>query len=363
MIGMGVGCFAMIVSLSVMNGFESLVHDKLKGFEGDLRLEGNLENLNLINQHPEITQMIPFMERRGVLEDGGDQKVVTLKAVETSTMALFYKMPMKGEFPQTGQVVLGQDLAYRLGKNVGDEVLIYSPIDQSFGIGLPPKLRLNVSGIFATKVLDYDDKFVFMSMEDGEKLFRRKNGIDGIDIRVANAEKIISVKKSLSEMTGNDVVVQSWEDLNRSLVEAMKLERLGTIVILSLIFLVATFNLTASLSLISIQKMKEIGILKTMGASTKSIRKIIMQLGISQAGKGLIYGILFGLSLVWIQNQFKLIPIPSDIYFIDALPMVLYVKDVVMVASISILFIFGASFLSGIKMAKTDVKEALQWTK
>ena len=362
MIGMGVGCFAMIVSLSVMNGFETLVHNKLKGFEGDLRISGQVSE-NDISGLVGIETGMPFMERRGVIEEGNDQRVVTLKAVNVEKMAEFYNLPLRGETPDIGEVALGQDLAFRLGKDVGDNITVYSPVDQSFGFGLPPKMKMIISGIFSTRVLDYDDRFVFLSLQDGKKLFRRKSGLDGIDIRVLPNVDASSLKSNLGQYFGESVTVHSWEDLNRSLVDAMKMERLGTIVILSLIFLVAAFNLAGALSLISIQKIKEVGILKAMGAPPNSIQKIMIQMGMSRAGKGAIYGFALGIILVLLQNKFGWIPIPSEIYFIDALPMVLFPKDLFIVIFISILFIFTASFISGRKLAHTQIKDALQWAK
>ena len=362
MIGMGVGCFAMIVSLSVMNGFETLVHNKLKGFEGDLRISGQVSE-NDISGLDGIETGMPFMERRGVIEEGNDQRVVTLKAVDVEKMAEFYNLPLRGETPDIGEVALGQDLAFRLGKDVGDNITVYSPIDQSFGFGLPPKMKMIISGIFSTRVLDYDDRFVFLSLQDGKKLFKRKSGLDGIDIRVSPDTKVSTLKSDLETKLNDSVTVYSWEDLNRSLVDAMKMERVGTIVILSLIFLVAAFNLAAAMSLISIQKMKEVGILKAMGAPTYSIQKIIIRMGLNRAGKGAIYGFIFGILFVMAQNQFGWIPIPSDIYFIDALPMVLFPKDLIIVIFISFMFILSASFISGRKLAHTQIKDALQWAK
>jgi lipoprotein-releasing system permease protein len=362
MIGMGVGCFAMIVALSVMNGFESLVHKKLRGFEGDLRVLGQVSEID-ITELDGIEIVMPFMERRGVIEEGSDQRVVSLKAVNVEKMAEFYNLPLRGETPDVGEVALGQDLAFRLGKDVGDNITVYSPIDQSFGFGLPPKMKMIISGIFSTRVLDYDDRFVFLSLQDGKKLFKRKSGLDGIDIRVSPDTKVSTLKSDLETKLNDSVTVYSWEDLNRSLVDAMKMERVGTIVILSLIFLVAAFNLAAAMSLISIQKMKEVGILKAMGAPTYSIQKIIIRMGLNRAGKGAIYGFIFGILFVMAQNQFGWIPIPSDIYFIDALPMVLFPKDLIIVIFISFMFILSASFISGRKLAHTQIKDALQWAK
>lgn len=362
MIGMGVGCFAMIISLSVMNGFETLVHGKLKGFEGDLRIVGHMSETPVLGLNG-IEAAMPYMERRGVIESNDVQKVVSLKAVDEKTMESFYNLPLRGVTPKAGQVAIGQDLAYRLGKDIGDEIIVYSPIDQAIGFGLPPRKKLVISAIFSTKVLDYDDRFVFLSMSDGKSLFRRKSGYDGVDLRIKPNSDINQIKYDLIRNMGPEMEIQSWEDLNRSLVDAMKMERLGTIVILCLIFLVAAFNLAAALTLISIQRMKEVGILRAMGAPTHSVLKMIIQLGLSRAGKGAISGFVSGIFLVLVQTKFSLIPIPSDIYFVDALPMVLMPRDLFIIVILSFIFIIAASYTSGRKLAHSNIKEALQWAK
>ena len=362
MIGMGVGCFAMIISLSVMNGFETLVHGKLKGFEGDLRIVGHMSETPVLGLNG-IEAAMPYMERRGVIESNDVQKVVSLKAVNEKTMESFYNLPLRGVTPKAGQVAIGQDLAYRLGKDIGDEIIVYSPIDQAIGFGLPPRKKLVISAIFSTKVLDYDDRFVFLSMSDGKSLFRRKSGYDGVDLRIKPNSDINQIKYDLIRNMGPEMEIQSWEDLNRSLVDAMKMERLGTIIILCLIFLVAGFNLAAALTLISIQRMKEVGILRAMGAPTHSVLKMIIQLGLSRAGKGAISGFVSGIFLVLVQTKFSLIPIPSDIYFVDALPMVLMPRDLFIIVILSFIFIIAASYTSGRKLAHSNIKEALQWAK
>ena len=362
MIGMGVGCFAMIVSLSIMNGFEFLVHKKLKSFDGDMRITGSID-ISKIDRIDGINSIMPFMERRGIIQDDDEQRVVSLKAVDIQTMISFYRLPIKGEAPKIGQVVIGQDIAYRLRKDIGDKIMISSPIDQSFGFGLPMMKEMIISGIFSTRVLDHDDRFVFLSLEDGKKIFQRKSQLDGYDIRLSSDRNNDLIKSEIRTKLGDDIYIDTWDDLNRDLVDAMRMERFGTIIILSLIFLVSAFNLAASLALISIQKMKEVGILKTMGASQKSIKIIMMNLGIKQAGKGAIGGYLLGILLVIMQNLFGFIPLPSDIYFIDSLPMTLFMMDLIIVMGISFIFIMLASLISGHKLAQTQIKDSLQWAK
>ena len=360
MLGMSVGCFAMVISLSVMNGFEKLVHFKLKGFNGDIRIYGDKIDERKIRNIEGVNQIIPFMERKGVVETNDYQKVVSFKAIDEKLFDEFYNFKIRGSNLNIGKIIIGQDLAYRLGKDVGDNLVLSSPLDQSFGFGIPFKKEFKISGIFMTKVLDYDDSFVFLSLDDGEKIFRRKKNIDGYDIRLKKGFKLEEVKNNLSKISNENSQVLSWEDLNKSLVSAMRIERIGTICILCLIFLVSTFNLASSLTLMSYEKIKEIGILRSMGAPIKSIIKIIIQCGFEKAGKGALTGLGFGMLIVFIQNKFSLIKIPSDIYFIQSLPMIISFLDLLLIITLSFCFILLSSYLTGEKISKTEIIKALK---
>ncbi len=362
MLGMGVGCFAIIISISVMNGFENIVHQKLKGFEGDIRVFQNIYDPKW-EKIDGVKKIIPFMERKIVLQANDVTRVVSMKAVDEEIMPEFYEIFLKGRFPRAGEIILGQDLAYRLGTEIGQEVYASSPIDHTIGFTTPYKKRFKVSGVFSTKVLNYDDQIVFGTLEDRKMLFSRKKKIDGYDIKVDSNFSIEKIKKRINSMIRPESSAISWEEQNKSLVDAMKIERYATVIVLSLIFVVSTFNLISNLSLISIQKTKEIGILLSMGASKKSIQYIIMMLGIRRAGIGAFLGFFIGYIIINVQSQFSIIPLPTEVYFLDSLPMILYFNDIILVLLISYSFIFIASFISGKKLSQIDIKEALQWVK
>ena len=362
MLGMGVGCFAIIIAISVMNGFENIVHTKLKGFEGDIRIFDNTNNGSW-QKLDGIKTIMPFMERKAVLESTDNMKVVSIKAIDEKRMASFYDFSLRGSLPSIGEVLIGQDLAYRLGKKVGGFILIYSPIDQIIGLSAPFKKRFLISGIFSTKILNYDDQLAFITLDDGKALFSRKKMIDGYDVKVKDNYSIVKLKEDINNSINSDISVLSWDDQNRSLVDAMRIERHATILVLCLIFLVSTFNLAVNLSLISVQKTREIGILRVMGASKSSIKKIIMKLGFKRAGLGAFLGLFIGLIIIMIQKQFAIIPLPTEVYFIDTLPMLIYLKDIILVSIMSFCFIFITSFFSGKKLSQIKIKEAIQWVK
>ena len=363
LLGISVGCFAMVISLSVMNGFESLVHEKLKGFDGDIRMFSSIKDLTFFENINAIESIMPFMERRGVAETSKNQKIVSLKAVDERLFKSFYDLNFRGSELKHNQIFIGEDLSHRLEKDIGGKITIYSPLDQSIGLGIPYKKEFIIAGIFKTKVLDYDDRFIFMTLDDGKNLFRRKDAIDGFDLRVGTESSIKAVKEDLKALSDNKIEIFTWKDLNRSLVDAMKIERIATMIILSLIFLVSTFHLASSLTLISYQKIKELGILRVMGASGNSIINIIVNIGIRKAGKGMIYGTGIGLLVVIIQNKISFIKIPTDIYFVQSLPMEISFSEISSIVIISFSFIFLASFIIGRKISKINTMEALNWKK
>ncbi len=362
MIGIGIGCFAMVIAISVMNGFETIVHDKLKGFEGDIRVYGNVHYDNIKNTDG-ISSIMPFMERNAVIEFNGENKVVTTKAIETTRISSFYNLNLRGSAPKREEIIIGQDLAYKLGINIGDEIILFSPLDQQLGFSFLNRKKIKVSGIFSTKILNYDDRFAFISLYDGKQIFKRKSVIDGFDLRIAENYDIGKIYSNIKKKLRSEYSIETWSQRNQSLVDAMKMERFGTIIILCLIFFVASFNLAANLTLISIQKMREIAILRAMGAKNSSIYKLIIHLGLKRSGRGALYGFITGIITILLQNKYSIIPLPVEVYFINALPMVFYIRDFILIFILSIFFILIASYISGRKLVSSNLIEAIHWAK
>jgi len=362
MIGMGVGCFAMIIALSVMNGFENIVHNRLRGFEGDLNVPDTLAATCFLDI-PEVEIAMPYMERKGVIKGSQDNLIVFMKAIDEKLMDEFYEIPLNGDRLEDGYVIIGQGLSNRLGKGINDEITLFSPIDHVYGVGFPPVKKMNISGVFSTKVLNYDDSYIFMTLNDGKNLFKRKNNLDGYDVKVSNQKMIEITKSKLYKLVGENIVIKSWQEKNKSLVDAMKMERLAAIIILGLIFLVASFNLSSSLILLSIRKMKEVGMLRVLGAPKKELLIVIVFLGIKTAMRGALIGLGIALLIIFLQNIFSFIPLPSKIYFIDFLPMTISAVDFILVCIMVSGFIIISSYFAARKIAYLKLTEAIQWVK
>ena len=369
-IGMIIGAFAILISLSVMNGFEKRVIEKLIGFEGDIRITSSVDNnlekiFNEINSDPSIDKALLYKERIGMIFAKNDSKrIVTFKSIDIENLDSFYNIDFinKGIDNAGQSIVIGNLLAQRLNVSVGDPLTIMSPIDQSSSLGLPILLDVKVGKIFNSQVLDFDDRIVFINKEMGNRIFLRKKNYDGIDLRLIDRKNLSSIVLKIKNDFKN-ISVYSWEDLHKALINAMRLERLGALAVLCLIILVSSFNLISTLVLVIIQKIRQIGILRAIGVSNLDIRKIIVTQGVLIGGVGVFIGILLSLLLIIIQNIYGVIPIPSDIYFISELPMIINLNDIFLVSFISLIFIIFSSLIASRQAVKIGIRESLQWEK
>ena len=344
-VGLAVGCMAMVLSLSVLNGFENRVIDRIIGFESDLRLTKINDwdsAIDLISNFDEVKETMPFQERKGlILGRGNAKRMVSLKAVNMDKISSFYDFNSftKVESADLPIVYLGEMTARRLNVDKGDIVRIFSPIDYGYSWGLPVQIQCIVGGVFNIQVLDLDDKIAFIPSQIGAKIFSRKTMPDGIDIRLHEDTDVESVAIKISEKIIG-AKIESWGDLHSELFGAMQFERVGALAVLSLIILVACFNLIATLVLITAQKTREFGILQVLGASRTSIKSIIFNQGLIISVTGIFSGLFISLVFIFCQNYFGIITLPQDIYFTPYLPMEISANDIIVILSISFLMVF-----------------------
>ncbi len=339
-IGLAVGCMAMVLSIAVLNGFESRVVNKIVGFEGDIRVSGvdSWDNAKIdIESVVGVKTALTFQKRKGLVIGRGDtQRMVVLKAVDPDLIEDFYTLNMlEGEPSELPMVYLGEMTARRLNLNVGDGFRIMSPIDHGSTWGMPRQIQCVVGGIFSVQVLDLDDKIAFIPEAIGRQLFIRKQGPDGMDIRLNENADVNVVASTIQNMYPH-AKVETWGDLHAELFGAMKFERIGALAVLSLIIAVACFNLVTTLILVIAQKVREFGILQVMGTPREMVRSIVMNQGAMIGVMGIGAGVLIGLLFTALQNGLGIIKLPEDIYFTPYLPMDIFLSDVVTILAISV---------------------------
>ena len=366
-IGIAVGTMAMVLAVSVLNGFESRIVDRIIGFEGDIKLRGNFnnsKNFEKLKEMNSIDEIMPYVDRVGLMiANNKSTRMITFKSIDLNKIEKFYDINL-GELGSYDQpkIVLGKTTASRMNLRVGDEVKIMSPLDQNSVLAFPRQIRVVVGAIFNVQVLDLNDKIAFIEEEVGRALFLRKNKYDGVDIRVNEKYSLNDAIRELSVLFP-DSKLETWKDLHSNLFSAMKLERIGSLIVLSLIVLVGCFNLSTTLMLVTIQKIKQYGILSTLGVTKKTIRNIVLKQGFFTGSIGILFGLSTGLLLVTIQSIFGVIKLPGDIYFTSYLPMVIYLSDFLLILLIAIVMVFFSSMIAAKRTNLATVKNSLVFEK
>ena len=362
-VGIAVGTMAMILSVSVLNGFESKIIDRIIGFEGDVKLRGNFkiyDDIGYIDNINSIYEHVAYKERVGlILTNDKSTRMIKFKSIDLKKIDKFYDLNIEsiGKYDQP-MIVLGKTTASRMNLRVGDEVGIMSPLDQNSILGMPRQIKVIVGAIFNVQVLDFNDRIAFIDQETGNNLFLRKKFYDGIDIRLQDGHSLNKLQSDILAYFPNSKL-ETWKELHSNLFSAMKLERLGSLVVLSLIVLVGCFNLSTTLMLTTIQRIKQYGILSTLGATKKTIRNIIIKQGFYTGSIGILIGLLIGLAFVATQNVFGIIKLPSDIYFTSNLPMLIYFKDILLILLISFSMVATSSMLAAKRTNLATIKNSL----
>jgi len=364
-IGVAIGCFALIVTLSVLNGFRSEITNRMMRFEPAVTseqfpMDDSTANflVNWAQQHPSVQQSIPLIERKAMLASESGTEVVYIKALEIKDGEYpLYTEIIGGSFtlgrPENPGAVIGFQLSDKLGVTVGDTLSMISPLEMSGPFYTPPVEQAVITGIFRAELFQYDQMYVFTNIGTGQRLFRSRDQYTGVEFFLSDFEQATAIAGEINTAVNDSAVATStWFERHRTLYGAMRMEKWGSLIVLTLIILVATFNLVSSLVMLVLEKIRDIGILKTLGAEDAAVQKIFLRQGWYVGGIGTLIGISLGMILVLIQQFTGLVPLPGDVYFIDAVPVLLNPLDVFIVIGISVLL----SLLSAVYPAKQAAK-------
>ncbi|MDG5815749.1 ABC transporter permease [Chitinispirillales bacterium ANBcel5] len=350
-IGVCLGCFVLVVALSIANGFEKEVRDRIVGTLAHAKvLKHNSQPIteyqtlrDYVLDHPQVIGASPFISGKGGIEHEQVQDGIMFTGVDPElehTVTEISQSIKRGQFfldtlkSRRGRdfpgVVLGTGLANRLGVDEGSEVVLMSLATEEGELDPVPKMgRFTVSGVFQTGMHEYDANFVYVSIASAQNLLNME-GVEGIQIKTTNLFRADRISANVRDYLGGyPYSVVDWQTQNRSLFEWMKLERLVIFIVISLIMVVAAFNIISSLIMMILEKRKEIGILMGMGATSGSIMKVFMLNGVVVGFIGSTLGVLMGLGLCLIQYHYQVIPLPGDIYFISKLPVLISSFDVI----------------------------------
>ncbi|MDO8412788.1 MAG: lipoprotein-releasing ABC transporter permease subunit [Gallionellaceae bacterium] len=384
MLGMGLGVAALIVVLSVMNGFQKEIRTRILGVAPHLQISSEGSHLQdwqgplqLTQQHPQVAAAAPFVNGQGMLSfDQSVQGIMVrgiLPAQENKVVDLNGKMQVgslqalhEGGFG----IVLGSDLARALGVHLDDKVLLITPQGQITPAGMMPRLKqFRVVGIFEIGMAPYDNALALIHLSDAQKLYQMGNTVSGISARLHDLDLAPQVAIELERNLPPNTYASDWTRQHANYFRAVQIEKKMMFIILSLIVAVAAFNIVSTLVMAVTDKQADIAILRTLGATPASIMKIfIVQgtlIGIIGSLLGVIGGVLLALNIdtvvPFIEKILGLHFLSKEVYFISELPSDLHRSDVLSVASFSFVISLLATLYPSWRAAQTQPAEALRY--
>ena len=376
--GLILGTAALIISVSVLNGFEEIVVEKFMGVESHLRIfkpgsRGFTDYENLVDKiklYEDVKGVSPYVSEKVMLINEDNYISAILKGVDEKSVDSVNDLSENiilgsinfnsglGVYPP---VVMGKLLADRLGVSVNDVISILSPAGMRNIYSPIPVRKFEVIGIFENGIAEFDNVFVFTALAEGQKFLKLQNMVSGLEVKLTSRDDVSHYKNEFEKILDKDFQVYSWENLHRSLYISMKLEKYGTLIVLSLIILVASFNIVSSLTMMILEKKREIGILLSMGLSDKGIQRIFMWQGFIIGGFGIFVGIIFGLVSCVLIDKFQLLKLPEDVYIISAMPVKMNPFDFVLIGIIGFTLALFSSFYPAWKASKLDPVESLRY--
>ncbi|TVR31840.1 MAG: ABC transporter permease [Balneolaceae bacterium] len=376
--GITLGTALLIIVLSVFNGFFDVIRGFLLSFDPDIRVELRVDPVMIydadlmseIREHPEVVNLAPYIEGKAMLvTEGNRNDVVTVRGVERGSHIRITELEnsvRNGVFDLSIQnnrpgVVIGETLVNRYGISPGDELALLSPTGMRRALtqfSAPRASRFKVRGTYNIQQI-IDDDIVYIDLEAAQRLFNMRNEITGFDIQLTDTDRAERVKADLTGILGDDYRVQTWYDLQKPLYDVMYIEKWGSYFILMIIVLVAVLNIIGSLTMIVIQKKKDIGVLIAMGMTPKTIKKIFVsqgiQIGLIGCGIGGTLGVLLSLA----QKEYGLVKLTSS-FIIDAYPIMISPFDILLVVGGSMLLCLGASWYPAMRASQVEPADAVR---
>jgi lipoprotein-releasing system permease protein len=378
------GVAALIIVMSVMNGFRAELFDKITGLNGhaiiqgyDGRLDGWEQIALQARKTPGIVSATPLIEQPLMASANGRVEGVLVRG---NTLADIRSNPtlnanvkagdLRAIVPGSGQVAIGARLAEALGAYPGSEISLISPEGRSTPIGTVPRIvSYTVGAIFEVGVYEYDNSFVIMPMEDAQNLLMMGSDVGMVEVQTTNPDKVADILAPLQPIVRGKGIIVDWRQMNSALFEALEVERIAMFVVLSLIVLVAVFNILSSLIMLVRAKTRDIAILRTMGASRRGLMKVFVTVGVTIGSLGIVLGTILGaIFLFFRQNVVNLIQALTgqnlwdpSVRFLSELPSKTDPFEVAAIVVTALVLSFLATLYPAYKAASTDPVQVLRY--
>jgi lipoprotein-releasing system permease protein len=383
--GVMVGVTALIVVIAVMNGFKEDLRDKILGVTSHVvisRFDGNISKYQevraKVGEVSGVNAATPFIYTQVMISSRKAISGAVLRGIEPKTASKVINLPknlragsleeLEAENKPEGMrstpgIILGNELARNIGALRGDPVTVISPLGRLTPLGRVPRSQtFRVAGIFDSGMYEYDSTIAYVSLWAAQRFLGIGDRVTGIEVRVDDIYAADRVARAIGKaLDGYPYWSRDWMRMNKNLFSALKLEKIVMFIILTLIILVAAFNIVGTLIMVVIEKTRDIAILKSMGATRRSIMKIFMIEGAVIGLVGTLLGLLGGYTLCTLLATYKFIELPSDVYYISTLPVQMNPLDVALIALAAIVITLAASVYPAWQASRFDPAEAIRY--
>lgn len=381
--GVTVGVMALIVVIAVISGFESDLKSRILGGQSHvvlMRYGGTLSDyrrvIKDVEKTPGVEAATPFIYTQIMLRSSSGISGAVLRGVDPESAGRVIKSLKRISFKDGSNVsqgqkkkialpgiILGKELAKNIGVSKGDMVFLISPRGTLSPIGhIPAMRRFMVTGFFESGMYEFDGSFAYINIVDAQKMLHMGDTVTGIEVRVKDIYQAKSISERIVKQLGFPFWTKDWMQMNKNLFSALKLEKTVMFVILTLIVLVAAFNIASTLIMMVMGKKKDIAILKAMGATDKSIRKIFVFKGMAIGTIGTILGMCLGFILCTLLKNYNIIELTGDIYyFTTTLPVKLEMLDVFLIVAATMVVCFFATLYPARQASKFQPVEAIRY--
>lgn len=376
--GITIGTALLIVVLSVFNGFYDVIRGFLLSFDPDIRIEMadatnmvfSTDMMGEIKDHPDVLEVTPYIQSKAMLAFDTDRnEVVTVRGVERGSHIRLTELEnsiTRGVFDLSVQnnrpgLVIGESLGMRYGIELDDEVAVLSAVGMRRALtqfSAPRVSRFQVRGNYSMQQIMEGD-VIYMDMGAAQRLFNMQNEITGLELKLTDTDRAESVKGDLQQQLGDDYKLSTWYDIQKPLYDVMQIEKWGSYFILMIIILVAVMNIIGSITMIVIQKKKDIGVLMSMGMTPKDIRSIFHKQGFLIGLIGCGFGGLIGVLLALAQKEFGLVQL-SSAFIIDAYPVLINPWDIAIIIGGTMVLCLAASWYPARRASRVEPADAVR---
>ena len=394
--GIFLGVAALIIVLAVMNGFETDLRTKILGIKSHIELTADIGGS--MKNYPKVQELVagtkgvvastPFIYTQAMIRNGNGVsgvvirgldtqsafKVINLGKIREGSIEYLNKIPQelsrKKHSEQIGGIVIGKEMARNMGIFLYDTITIISPAGISTPMGMMPRMKkFAVVGIFESGFYEYDSTLAYLSLRNCQDFLQMGDSVTGIDIKVDDIYKADSIARKIQSKLGFPFWANNWMQMNKNLFAALKLEKRVMFIILSLIVLVAAFNIISALIMIVMEKNKDIAILKSMGATSRGIMKIFIYQGLIVGVIGTFLGCVAGLSValnlqkvsLFVEKIFHFKILPGDVYYLSELPSQVNYGDIIVIIIGTVIVCFLSTIYPSLRASRLDPAEALRY--